>query len=159
MEEFPKCLLVVTAEVDPEVEDEWNRWYDTVHVPDVLACPGVRRGQRFATIPAAAQQRIIVNRPAVVAAHLDQGSLRQWILNPRSWPGRGRHRNGLRRPRCTHTRGDGEGAAATGANAGFALKIEDRLANGALGLHRPAPHEFLRRRVAKITPGPVRQLR
>ena len=47
MEEFPKCLLVVTAEVDPEVEDEWNRWYDTVHVPDVLACPGVRRGQRY----------------------------------------------------------------------------------------------------------------
>ena len=47
MTEFPKCLLVVTAEVDPEVEGEWNRWYDTVHVPDVLACPGVRGGQRY----------------------------------------------------------------------------------------------------------------
>ena len=47
MPEFPECLLVVTAEVDPEVEAEWNRWYDAVHVPDVLACPGVRAGRRY----------------------------------------------------------------------------------------------------------------
>ena len=47
MIEFPNCLLVVTAEVDPEVEAEWNRWYDDVHVPDVLACPGVRGGRRY----------------------------------------------------------------------------------------------------------------
>src|SRR5262245_14377929 len=44
--EFPTCLLVVTAEVDPAVEEEWNRWYDTVHLPDALRCPGVRRGRR-----------------------------------------------------------------------------------------------------------------
>ena len=47
MSEFPKCLLIVTVEVDPEVEAEWNRWYDTVHLPDALKCPGVRRGQRY----------------------------------------------------------------------------------------------------------------
>ena len=44
---FPECLLIVTAEVDPAVEDEWNRWYDTVHLPDALKCPGVRRGRRY----------------------------------------------------------------------------------------------------------------
>lgn len=47
MTDFPKCLLVVTAEVDASVEAEWNRWYDDVHVPDVLACPGVHGGQRY----------------------------------------------------------------------------------------------------------------
>ena len=47
MTEFPKCLLVVTVEIDPEVEAEWNRWYDTVHLPDALACPGVLRGRRY----------------------------------------------------------------------------------------------------------------
>lgn len=47
MSEFPKCLLIVTAEVDPEVEAEWNRWYDTVHLPDALKCPGVKRGRRY----------------------------------------------------------------------------------------------------------------
>jgi hypothetical protein len=44
---LPRCLLIVTAEVDPEVEAEWNEWYDTVHLPDALACPGVLRGQRY----------------------------------------------------------------------------------------------------------------
>ena len=47
MTEFPGCLLTVTAEVNPEVEAEWNRWYDTVHLPDALKCPGVRHGCRY----------------------------------------------------------------------------------------------------------------
>ena len=47
MSEFPGCLLIVTTEVDPAVEAEWNRWYDTVHLPDALKCPGVRRGRRY----------------------------------------------------------------------------------------------------------------
>jgi hypothetical protein len=40
-------LLIVTAEVDAEVEARWNHWYDTVHLPDALKCPGVRRGRRY----------------------------------------------------------------------------------------------------------------
>ena len=47
MADFPECLLIVTVEVDPAVEGEWNRWYDTVHLPDALRCPGVRRGRRY----------------------------------------------------------------------------------------------------------------
>ena len=47
MSKLANCLLVVTAEVDPEVEAEWNRWYDTVHLPDALRCPGVRHGRRY----------------------------------------------------------------------------------------------------------------
>lgn len=42
-----ECLLIVTAEVEPAVEAEWNRWYDTVHLPDALRCPGVRSGRRY----------------------------------------------------------------------------------------------------------------
>jgi len=34
----------VIAEVDAGDESEWNR-YDTVHLPDALRCPGVRRGR------------------------------------------------------------------------------------------------------------------
>ena len=44
---LPRCLLIVTAEIDAEVETEWNEWYDTVHLPEALACPGVLRGRRF----------------------------------------------------------------------------------------------------------------
>lgn len=47
MSDFPECLLIVTVEVDAAVEGEWNRWYDTVHLPDALKCPGVLRGRRY----------------------------------------------------------------------------------------------------------------
>jgi hypothetical protein len=47
MSKLPNCLLVVTAEVDAEVEADWNRWYDDVHLPDALACPGVLSGRRY----------------------------------------------------------------------------------------------------------------
>ena len=47
---FPRCLLIVTAEVDPEVDAEWKRWYDEVHLPDALKCPGVKRGQRYVSV-------------------------------------------------------------------------------------------------------------
>lgn len=47
MTDFPSCLLIVTAEIDPAVEAEWNRWYDEVHLPEALACPGVLGGARY----------------------------------------------------------------------------------------------------------------
>lgn len=47
MTDLPSCLLIVTAEVDAAVEEEWGRWYDDVHLPDALACPGVLRGRRY----------------------------------------------------------------------------------------------------------------
>ena len=46
-DELPGCLLIVTVEVDAAIEAEWNRWYDTLHLPDALKCPGVRRGRRY----------------------------------------------------------------------------------------------------------------
>lgn len=49
MSPLPNCLLIVTAEVDAAVEADWNRWYDEVHLPDALACPGVKSGRRYVT--------------------------------------------------------------------------------------------------------------
>jgi hypothetical protein len=50
MSDFPACLLVVTAEIDGDVEDDWNTWYDEVHLPDALACPGVIGGRRYVSL-------------------------------------------------------------------------------------------------------------
>lgn len=50
MSKLPNCLLIVTAEVDAEVEADWSRWYDEVHLPDALACPGVLSGRRYASV-------------------------------------------------------------------------------------------------------------
>ena len=46
MAEIPQYLLIVNAEIEEEVEADWNKWYDEVHLPDALACPGVLSGTR-----------------------------------------------------------------------------------------------------------------
>jgi hypothetical protein len=55
MGKLPDCLLIVTAEVDSEVEAEWSRWYDEVHLPDALACPGVLAGRRYCSTGAVSE--------------------------------------------------------------------------------------------------------
>lgn len=43
-------LLVASAAVDGQ-EDEYHRWYDEVHLPDVLSVPGFVRATRYAAVP------------------------------------------------------------------------------------------------------------
>lgn len=41
-------IFVVQLEVDADVEDEWNEWYNTVHLPEVMAAsPAIVRATRF----------------------------------------------------------------------------------------------------------------
>ena len=40
-------LSIVTADVDPVHEAEWDRWYTESHLPGVLAVPGYAFGARF----------------------------------------------------------------------------------------------------------------
>ena len=47
MENQSPCILVVTVQIDVSVEDAWNEWYDEVHLPATLACPGVISGARY----------------------------------------------------------------------------------------------------------------
>ena len=39
--------LVVFSEPTPGQEEEYNRWYDAVHLPEVLSIPGFVSAQRF----------------------------------------------------------------------------------------------------------------
>ena len=32
-------LMIVESRVDPDKEEEFNRWYDDQHLPDVVGCP------------------------------------------------------------------------------------------------------------------------
>jgi hypothetical protein len=52
-------LLVASAEVDPAVEEEWNRWYDEVHVPEMVDCPGWLSGTRYVTEDEAGKRHYI----------------------------------------------------------------------------------------------------
>jgi hypothetical protein len=42
-----KGLLLVMADIAPEHEDEFNRWYDEEHVPERLSIPGFLSARRF----------------------------------------------------------------------------------------------------------------
>jgi hypothetical protein len=44
----PKGILFVQSNPSsPDREDEYNKWYSTVHIPDVCAVPGVTGASRF----------------------------------------------------------------------------------------------------------------
>lgn len=47
-----KHVLVVMTNAWKERHEELNRWYDEVHVPDLLKVPGVVSAQRFEAGPA-----------------------------------------------------------------------------------------------------------
>jgi hypothetical protein len=42
-----RLFFVIAVDIDPEVEDEFNEWYDNVHLPEVVACPGFVSGRRL----------------------------------------------------------------------------------------------------------------
>ena len=44
-------LLVIPSAAHAGQEDEYNRWYDEVHLADVLAVPGFVSGRRFDAMP------------------------------------------------------------------------------------------------------------
>lgn len=46
-------LLVRTGPKSPEAEDEYNAWYDDVHIPQILAAvPAITGAQRFRLLSA-----------------------------------------------------------------------------------------------------------
>jgi hypothetical protein len=40
-------LCVVRIAIDPKLESDWNQWYDSAHLPDIVACPGFLGGARY----------------------------------------------------------------------------------------------------------------
>jgi hypothetical protein len=45
-----KGFLLVTMDPPPDVEEEFNDWYDTEHVPDRLGIDGFESGRRFVCV-------------------------------------------------------------------------------------------------------------
>jgi hypothetical protein len=47
MIETGNAVLLVTVEIDPADDEEFNRWYDEEHVPEKLGEPGYLAARRF----------------------------------------------------------------------------------------------------------------
>jgi hypothetical protein len=46
----PNHLHVVRVDVDPTIEEAFNRWYEEVHIPALLACPGWLSARRYVSL-------------------------------------------------------------------------------------------------------------
>jgi hypothetical protein len=42
-----RWINAVTVEIDEHDRERFDRWYNDVHVPEILACPGWRSNRRF----------------------------------------------------------------------------------------------------------------
>lgn len=49
-EEAPPLVNVISTDVVRGHEDAFNRWYNDVHVPEILACPGWRSARRYRSV-------------------------------------------------------------------------------------------------------------
>jgi hypothetical protein len=43
-------LHVVRVDIDPAHEEAFNRWYEGVHIPDLLGCPGWLSARRYVAL-------------------------------------------------------------------------------------------------------------
>jgi hypothetical protein len=43
-------LHIVRIDIDPQHEAAFNRWYDEVHLPELLACPGWLSARRYTAL-------------------------------------------------------------------------------------------------------------
>lgn len=46
-----KYVMIAQSAAKPGREDEFDAWYDAVHMKDICALPGVTGGRRFAATP------------------------------------------------------------------------------------------------------------
>lgn len=70
-------LLLVMMDVDPEHEEEFNRWYNEEHVPERLSIPGFISGRRFRAIEGSPKYLALyeLESPEV----LDSDVYKQWV--------------------------------------------------------------------------------
>ena len=47
MNEPGRLYFAIGVDIDPELEDAFNDWYDTDHLPTVVGCPGFITGCRY----------------------------------------------------------------------------------------------------------------
>ena len=59
-----RTTYLVFSNPVPGKEDEFNEWYDTVHLPEVLATPGMRAAQRFRLLETDITHNSVMPKPA-----------------------------------------------------------------------------------------------
>lgn len=82
MKDEGRGLLLVMIDVNPEHEDEFNRWYDEEHFPERMQCEGFISGRRFVSVEGSPKYLAFyeLESPAVL-----DGDAYQRIFPPSEW--------------------------------------------------------------------------
>lgn len=49
--DLPEWVMAVDLEVDASIERDFDEWYDRVHLPEIVGCPGFVSGTRLKAGP------------------------------------------------------------------------------------------------------------
>jgi hypothetical protein len=79
-----KYLLVVQSSPTPGKEDEYNRWYNDVHLKDVLKIPGMVSAERMTLVPEIFGDNVQHRYLAIYTAETDDPKTIQTELMRRS---------------------------------------------------------------------------
>ena len=76
-------LLMVFTDVPPEVEDEFNRWYNEEHIPERLSIPGVLDAARYVALRGGPKHLACYELAESDAWHSDEWQ--RWLKSPTPW--------------------------------------------------------------------------
>ncbi len=84
---MPKGVLVVMTQSVPGQEDEYHEWYNGVHIPELLAVPGIVAAQRFEAVPGATGHTAPQQYLAIYEFDIDPEDAMKAMREARSKPG------------------------------------------------------------------------
>ncbi|HEV2444204.1 MAG TPA: hypothetical protein VGT07_16890, partial [Steroidobacteraceae bacterium] len=70
------ALLVASMNVDPAAEHEFNEWYDTEHLPQLAAVPGVLCARRYRAADTASERKYLALYHLLKSAEFSATSFR-----------------------------------------------------------------------------------
>ena len=74
---------MVFTDVPPEVEDEYNRWYDEEHIPERLSIPGVLSAARYVAVQGGPKYLAAYELDQPEAYYTD--TWQHFLCNPTEW--------------------------------------------------------------------------
>lgn len=106
-----KGMLLTSMDVDPEHEEDFNRWYDREHLEERVAIDGFIEARRYVAEDGAPKYLFLYSTQTIEV--LDSPAYRNRLANPTEWSKTtmARFKNMIRRvARVTISRGKGRGA-------------------------------------------------
>ena len=76
-------LLMVFTDVPPDVEEEFNRWYNEEHIPERLSIPGVLDAARYVALRGGPKHLACYELADSDAWHSEEWQ--RWLNNPTPW--------------------------------------------------------------------------